>query len=79
MDIPVHVLILQEIIVIHVLEDSITNVNETIKAPLNLNIGKDKLKQFSASILIGFEFDPNISSLHASSGNEFDHVLNNYL
>jgi hypothetical protein len=31
------------------------------------------------SVFIGFEFDPNTTSPHVLGGNEFDHVLKNYL
>jgi hypothetical protein len=40
----VHVIVLKETIVVHVSEDPITNVNETIKAPQDLSTSKDKVK-----------------------------------
>jgi hypothetical protein len=52
-----HVLVLQEANAIHVLDDQITNVNETMKAPKDLNTNKEKLKQSGRAILIGFELD----------------------
>jgi len=48
-DIQVHVLVLQKTAVVHVSEDLVTNVNETIKALQNLKTtSKEKLKQSSA-------------------------------
>jgi hypothetical protein len=55
------------------------NVNETIKAPQDFNADKDKLKHASVSVFFGFEFDPNIISIHVLGGDEFDHVFKNYL
>ncbi len=63
---------------IHVSKDPVTNVNETIKAPQNLNTSKDKLKQTSASSPTCFEFDLNTTSSHVWSEDELDHVLKNY-
>jgi hypothetical protein len=40
----VHILVLQEMDVVHVLEDQVTNVNETMKVSRNFNTNKDKLK-----------------------------------
>jgi hypothetical protein len=70
--------ILQEIVVVHVSKDPIMNVNETIKAPQDLNTNKDKFKQFGVLVLTSFEFDPNITSTLILCANEFDHVLKNY-
>jgi hypothetical protein len=78
-NIQVHISVLQETATIHVSKDLITNVNETIKAPLDLNINKDKLKQSNVLVPTGFEFDLNTTSTHVSSGDEFDHVSKNYL
>jgi hypothetical protein len=43
--------------VVHVSKDLVTNVNETIKAPQNLNTHKEKFKQPGASVPIDFELD----------------------
>jgi hypothetical protein len=44
LNIQVHVTILKEIVVIYVLEDLVTNVNETIKVPRDPTTNNDKLK-----------------------------------
>jgi hypothetical protein len=46
----VHVSIFQETVVVHVWDDRVTNVIETIKAPRDFNTNKDKLKQSGALI-----------------------------
>jgi hypothetical protein len=43
--------------IIHVSEDPITNVNETIKAPQDLNTSKHKFKQSGASVFTNFELN----------------------
>jgi hypothetical protein len=64
--------------VVHVLEDQVTNVNETTKAPRDLNTSKDKLKQYGEAVPIRFELDPKITLIHVSNANEIDHVLKKY-
>jgi hypothetical protein len=64
--------------VVHVLEDQVTNVNETTKAPRDLSTSKDKLKQYGEAVPIRFELDPKITLIHVSSANEIDHVLKKY-
>jgi hypothetical protein len=50
------------------------NVNETMKTPQDLITNKDKLQQYGGAIPTSFELDPNTTSTHVSSGDEFDHV-----
>jgi hypothetical protein len=54
------------------------NVNETMKAPQNLSMNNDKLKQSGGVVLISFELDLKTTLLHVSSVNEIDHVSKNY-
>ncbi len=75
----VHVIVLKETIVVHVSEDPITNVNETIKAPQDLSTSKDKVKQSSGLVLTSFELDPSTTSTHVLGKNDLDHVLKNYI
>jgi hypothetical protein len=54
------------------------NVNETMKAPQDLNMKKDKLKQSSGAVPISFEFDPKTILTHVLDTNEIDHVSKKY-
>jgi hypothetical protein len=53
-------------------------MNETMKAPRDLNTSEDKFKQYGEAIPIGFELDPKITSIHVSGANEIDHVSKKY-
>jgi hypothetical protein len=59
------------------LKDPITNVNETIKTPQDLNTNKEKFKEYDALVPISFELDPNTTLIHVLGKDELDHVSNN--
>jgi hypothetical protein len=65
--------------VVHVLEDRITNVNETMKDPQDLNTSKYKLKQSGGVVLTNFELDLKTTLTHVLGIDEIDHVSNKYL
>jgi hypothetical protein len=65
--------------VVHVLEDRVTNVNETMKDPRDLNTSKDKLKQSSGVVPANFELDLKTTLIHVLGIDEIDHVSNEYL
>ncbi len=49
-----------------------------MKIPQYFNTNKDKFKQSSEAVPIGFELDPITTSTHVSNRYEFDHVLKTY-
>lgn len=54
------------------------NVNETMKAPLDLSTSKDKLKQSSKAVPSGSDLDPKTILTHVLGANEIDHDLKKY-
>lgn len=64
--------------VVHVLEDQVTNVNETMKASQNFNTNKDKLKQYGKVVPIGIELDLKTTLIHVLNVDEIDHVSKKY-
>ncbi len=74
----VHVSVLKEVNVIHVLEDRVTNVNETMKFLQDLNTRKNKLKQSSGVVLTSFELDLKTTLVRLLGADIIDHVSKKY-